>query len=305
VRLGIDIDGPTANFVGACARVFGFDESAVTTWDSIFAAAGFETGFEFFQKCADHGVFGLCDPTKGAYEAIRLLAREGHKIVFVTQRPDWARDETETWLDTWFGDVDYELFFVHDKRRAKCDIYLDDSPHVLSDLTAAREHAVAFDFPWNRRIEVIHRVGGWQEFHRYVNSFPRPLTDPAELAKLTEQRGLMGEVRMTDPKTGGQKGSKPQRMDLLPYDTLMKVSEHYGYGATKYEDRNWERGYDYSLSYSALQRHAAAWWQGEELDEDGRPHLDAMVFHALALRTYDLRGIGNDNRPLTKPATQE
>lgn len=105
------------------------------------------------------------------------------------------------------------------------------------------------------------------------------------------------EVRITDPETGGEKGSKPQRMGLLPWDTLMKVSTHYDYGTRKYADRNWERGYKWSLTFDSLMRHLALWWQGEETDEDGRDHLDAAVFHALALRTFTLRGTGTDDRP--------
>ena len=66
------------------------------------------------------------------------------------------------------------------------------------------------------------------------------------------------EVRVTDPNTGGQKGTKPERMDLLPWDTLKEVSKHYAKGAEKYDDRNWERGYDYHLSFAALLRHLSA-----------------------------------------------
>src|SRR5690625_7397406 len=64
-----------------------------------------------------------------------------------------------------------------------------------------------------------------------------------------------GEVRVTSD-TGGQKGSKKARFDLIPVVPLWEVAEVYGKGAEKYEDRNWERGYDWSLSFAALRRHA-------------------------------------------------
>jgi hypothetical protein len=106
------------------------------------------------------------------------------------------------------------------------------------------------------------------------------------------------ETRVVDPTTGGEKGSKAQRMDLLPWDTLMKVSEHYHYGASKYDQRNWERGYAWSLSFAALQRHLAAFWQGEDIDEEsGSHHLAAAAFHVLAMFTYVNRGLGTDDRP--------
>jgi hypothetical protein len=129
----------------------------------------------------------------------------------------------------------------------------------------------------------------WEDAREYI----RLLAQEAEI----DRRFAAGEFRVTDPKTGGQKGTKKQRMELLPWDALMKVSEHYGAGAEKYEARNYERGYAWGLSAAALLRHFAAWWQGEELDDDGLEHLNAVVFHALTLRTFALRGIGTDDRP--------
>lgn len=92
---------------------------------------------------------------------------------------------------------------------------------------------------------------------------------------------------MTDPVTGGAKGAKPEAFALIPVKPLEAVARVYGFGATKYEDRNWERGYKWSLSYSALQRHLNAFWRGEEVDsESGEPHLAHAAFHILALMEY-------------------
>jgi len=110
----------------------------------------------------------------------------------------------------------------------------------------------------------------------------------------------MTETRIVDPDTGGEKGRKLARFELLPEDALWEVAEHFGKGAEKYEDRNWERGYSWSLSYGALRRHMAAWWQGEDDDADtGDSHLAAMAFHVLALLAFKQRGIGTDDRPKT------
>lgn len=112
----------------------------------------------------------------------------------------------------------------------------------------------------------------------------------------------MSEVRITDPNTGGAKGQKLERMDLLPWDALLVVANHYGVGASKYEDRNWERGYAWSLSFGAMQRHLAAWWQGEDLDDEtGTSHLAAAAFHVLALIAYQERETGTDDRPARRP----
>lgn len=107
-----------------------------------------------------------------------------------------------------------------------------------------------------------------------------------------------GEVRVVNEKTGGEKGSKLARFDLLPWAELEKVAEHYGRGAAKYEDRNWEKGYDWSLSYASLVRHLVAFWNGENIDpEMGSEHLAAVVFHALALMFFAEHHPDLDNSP--------
>lgn len=108
------------------------------------------------------------------------------------------------------------------------------------------------------------------------------------------------EIRVVDPETGGAKGSKLARFDLLPPDAMWAVAEHFGLGARKYEDRNWEKGYAWGLSYAALQRHLAAFWAGEDIDEEsGGFHLAAAAVHCLFLLAFQMRGIGTDDRSKT------
>jgi len=93
---------------------------------------------------------------------------------------------------------------------------------------------------------------------------------------------------VTNAVTGGQKETRPARFDLLPWDQLWRVAELYAYGATKYEDHNWAKGYDFSLSIAALERHMARFTLGEDLDEEShQPHLASVVFHALALMRFE------------------
>ena len=94
------------------------------------------------------------------------------------------------------------------------------------------------------------------------------------------------EVRSVS-STGGEKGTKPERYDLIPPEALEKVARHYGVGAQKYDDHNWRRGYEWSKSYAAMQRHAQAFWRGEDIDaETGSPHMAAVAFHAFTLLVF-------------------
>lgn len=108
---------------------------------------------------------------------------------------------------------------------------------------------------------------------------------------------LNGEHRVVDPTTGGAKGSKDARFDLIPGDALLALAEHYGRGAKKYDARNWEKGYAWSLSFAAMQRHAWALWNGELIDDEGFSHATAIAFHAFALYRFSNAFPELDDRP--------
>lgn len=112
----------------------------------------------------------------------------------------------------------------------------------------------------------------------------------------------VGETRVVDPTTGGAKGSKLARFDMVPFDVLWELAEHYGKGEQKYPSdetglANWRRGYDWKLSYAALQRHIHQWGMGDPVDaETGSSHLTAAIWHLFALRWFELHGKGRDFR---------
>jgi hypothetical protein len=96
-----------------------------------------------------------------------------------------------------------------------------------------------------------------------------------------------GETRVTNEKTGGQKGQKLARMDLVPVQPLWELAEHYGKGAKKYSDNNWRKGVAWSLNYSAALRHLALFWKGEDIDpETLSQHVIAAAWHCFALAEY-------------------
>lgn len=75
----------------------------------------------------------------------------------------------------------------------------------------------------------------------------------------------MPEERTTS-STGGQKGVKLARFDLIPAGPLLRLAEHFGKGAKKYAEHQWREGYEWSKSYSAIQRHLNAFWMGLDYD---------------------------------------
>ncbi len=112
---------------------------------------------------------------------------------------------------------------------------------------------------------------------------------------------LTGEVRVTDPNTGGQKGQKLAQVSALDPMAIYSVGEVAGFGAQKYERYNFAKGYRWSLSYDAMQRHLMAFWNGEDYDpESGLPHVAHAAWHCLALLTFFIRERGTDDRFPTK-----
>lgn len=109
------------------------------------------------------------------------------------------------------------------------------------------------------------------------------------------------EVRVTDARTGGEKGQKRSQLGAVDPAALMRVAEVAGFGSEKYERYNFAKGYAWSLSYDAMQRHLHAFWGGELLDpESGLPHLAHAGWHCLTLLTFSERERGTDDRfPIT------
>ena len=107
-----------------------------------------------------------------------------------------------------------------------------------------------------------------------------------------------GEVRVVNEKTGGAKCSKLARFDLIPAQPLWELAEHFGKGSLKYEDRNWQKGYKWHLSFAAAMRHAWAFWNGEDIDEEtGSKHVIAAAWHFLALAEFMEKHTDLDDRP--------
>lgn len=112
------------------------------------------------------------------------------------------------------------------------------------------------------------------------------------------------EVLVVESSTGGQKGLRLSRYDLIPPEVLTALAEHYGKNSIthggKYEEENWKLGMPWSWNYRAMIGHAVAFWAGEDIDKDsGSYHLTAVMWHAVALLFYVMNPFYKqfDNRP--------
>lgn len=126
----------------------------------------------------------------------------------------------------------------------------------------------------------------------------------------------------TRSSTGGEKGVKLARFDLIPVDPLHALAEHFGRGSRKYAAHQWRQGYEWSKSYNALLRHLQAWWRGEDFDvcsndpegcssgpdswepiepdtcynHTGSHHMVAVAWHSFVIQEFIQRFPEHDDR---------
>ena len=134
----------------------------------------------------------------------------------------------------------------------------------------------------------------------------------------------MDEVRTTS-STGGQKGVKEARFDLVPAGPEYELAVLFGRGARKYADHQWRKGYEWTKSLAAIYRHLNEFKQGRDYDvcsnnlsgcqfydADGGPfitdipdtcynhtgahHMTAVAWHSFVLLEFKDTHPGHDDR---------
>ena len=121
-----------------------------------------------------------------------------------------------------------------------------------------------------------------------------------EIYKLLETPGGSVEFgKATESRTGSLRynvGKLP--VHLVPPKTIKAMAKVLEYGATKYPERNWESGNNYSVAYSSLMRHLLAFWSGENDDpESNLPHTYHILMNAAMLVEYEQLEEDFDDRP--------
>jgi hypothetical protein len=142
----------------------------------------------------------------------------------------------------------------------------------------------------------LHQPHIWGVDDRSCRGYKSVADLPNEEIKEKLDTKLTDEVR-TVSSTGAEKGVKAARHDLIPVPALDLLARLYGKGADKYAAHNWRKGYEWSKSYAAAQRHMVLFWDGEDIDpEMGLPHVICAVFHMFALATYMIEHPEFDDR---------
>jgi hypothetical protein len=86
-------------------------------------------------------------------------------------------------------------------------------------------------------------------------------------------------------------------MSLVPPKALQEVAKVFTFGAKKYGEDNWRKGFKYRRLLSAGMRHRNAFNCREDLDEEtGLCHLAHSIACDMMLLEQYLKGFGEDDR---------
>lgn len=112
------------------------------------------------------------------------------------------------------------------------------------------------------------------------------------------------DLKDTNPKDAI--GSTKLPLHLVPDSLKVYAALSFCEGATKYGAFNWRiAGVRASIYKSALERHLAKWWNGEECDPvTGVPHLASVIACAAIILDAKLVDKLTDDRPPRAPLAQ-
>jgi hypothetical protein len=160
-------------------------------------------------------------------------------------------------------------------------------------------HYMERDLPVICRVDAIAVLPGWEasEGARLEVMVARQLGKQVLNASTLEIVEASTERTVVDKITGGMKGQKLERFDLIPTEPLEELARVYGKGAEKYADDNWRKGYSWRLTFGALMRHAWKFWRGESRDaETGCHHLACAAWHCFTLMWFEKHRASLDDR---------
>lgn len=125
---------------------------------------------------------------------------------------------------------------------------------------------------------------------------PGTIFPTAAPVPLVQQQPAPAPVGIRD-EPGIKFDADKTRFDLIPFDCLEEVGKVLTYGASKYGERNWERGMSWSRVVGAGLRHTFAMMRGEDRDsETGFLHSAHAICCLMFACSYQLRNHGTDDR---------
>ena len=178
---GIDLDGICFDFIGAFCEwlhdkvgVEIPEKEEITSyyWHETMDDLDKETFDVEFDKFGLAGGYRNLKLLPGAREGLQNIVDAGHKIVYITSRPDYALADTRAALEEHDFPSRHNLFFAQGSKSSLInahgvDVFIDDSPRTVVEISEQTEATIyCMDYPFNRHLPAGNytRVHSWEEF---------------------------------------------------------------------------------------------------------------------------------------------
>lgn len=296
MEIFLDMDGVVANFLAGSMFTDEFHElfsASEVTEDEIldynfYELAGIECEeWESWLYKSDEAFWADLPRTDDALDIVDLVSKFGRWNFLSHAVNTSAKIGKHSFIKNKLGRSSKNLICV-DKAAQKANfatgpesILIDDLPANVEAWVAAGGTGILWGKPYNKNQNRGYPVAN------SVDELDEILTAVAMCGAIPEKliEDLNADaVEIVESSTGGRKGKKPERFDLLPPSALAELARVYDFGASKYAPNNYRQGYEWSLSSAALLRHVFAFQEGEDDDpESGFSHLAHAAFHCLAI----------------------
>jgi len=182
-RYGIDLDGVCFNFTKAftawlkrtCDVEYSHEEITSYYWHECIDGLSEATFWKEFDKFGmqGHGYRHL-ELLPGTVAALDTIIAAGHEIVFITNRPEYARQDTIDAIEEAGFPKEAKIIFAKGNKapiiqQLSVDVFIDDSPKTVEQITTGTRATVyCRDAPYNRELDDslgwFTRVCDWSEF---------------------------------------------------------------------------------------------------------------------------------------------
>ena len=180
MKIGIDIDGVIADFVGSFLpklnKICDCKFHEIVSHDFKNNVSVDETAYkrlwkEEVGKCK---IYEALLPIKGAKEGLAYIA-DNHEIKIISSRGENSRQITENWLNK--NNIPFSsLELVQNKRQKvllmmNCDLIIEDELEIARMLDSLGKQVILFEYPWTKECEKTKRVKNWDEVMKLIDKF--------------------------------------------------------------------------------------------------------------------------------------
>jgi uncharacterized HAD superfamily protein len=183
---GLDLDGVNFEFIVGFRTwlekkygvVFDRNTPVETFWHTQSMSISEKDFMDAFHEFGQSGGYRHAPLIDGALEVAKDLDSLGHKIIYITNRPQYAIEDTQYALEINLFPQNKNLNFTDGKKSPiinslGVDIFVDDAPHVIEDICLNTKAKIyCMDYFYNRKLcnsLNFIRITDWKHFREMEN----------------------------------------------------------------------------------------------------------------------------------------